>query len=125
MDLFEYQGKQLFARYGIPVDMTAMHRRAAWAALRAGRRLPAVRHYIDPRSGQKRRHHTERQLGRRSQCRGQPWQLHRQRHYRWTERGARGRREQRREQRQAPEQRAIGRGQQPQAPTTTTPGTTS
>lgn len=40
------EAQQLAARYGIPVDMTAMHRRAAWAALRAGRRLPAVRHYM-------------------------------------------------------------------------------
>jgi len=40
------EAQQLAARYGIPVDMRAMHRRAAWAALRAGRRLPAVRHYL-------------------------------------------------------------------------------
>jgi glycosyltransferase involved in cell wall biosynthesis len=32
-------------RYGYPVDLTAMQRRAAWAALRAGRRLLAVRYY--------------------------------------------------------------------------------
>ena len=40
------EARRLAARYGIPVDMTAMHRRAAWAALRAGARLPAVRHYM-------------------------------------------------------------------------------
>jgi glycosyltransferase involved in cell wall biosynthesis len=39
------EARQLAARYGIPVDVTAMHRRAAWAALRGGRRLLAVRHY--------------------------------------------------------------------------------
>jgi glycosyltransferase involved in cell wall biosynthesis len=36
---------QLAARYRIPVDVRSMHRRAAWAALRGGRRLIAVRHY--------------------------------------------------------------------------------
>jgi glycosyltransferase involved in cell wall biosynthesis len=32
-------------RYGIPVDVAAMHRRAAWTCLRAGRRRHALRHY--------------------------------------------------------------------------------
>jgi glycosyltransferase involved in cell wall biosynthesis len=35
----------LAARYSIHVDMSAMHRRAAWVALRAGRRWLATRHY--------------------------------------------------------------------------------
>jgi glycosyltransferase involved in cell wall biosynthesis len=35
----------LAARYGIPVDRAAMHRRAAWLCLRAGHRGSAVRHY--------------------------------------------------------------------------------
>jgi glycosyltransferase involved in cell wall biosynthesis len=35
----------LAARYGIPVDRAAMHRRAAWSCLRAGQRGRAVRHY--------------------------------------------------------------------------------
>ena len=35
----------LAARYSIDVDMAAMHRRAAWVALRAGRRGLAARHY--------------------------------------------------------------------------------
>jgi glycosyltransferase involved in cell wall biosynthesis len=35
----------LAARYGIPVDRAAMHRRAAWTCLRAGHRGQAVRHY--------------------------------------------------------------------------------
>src|SRR5688572_9045550 len=35
----------LAARYGIPVDRAAMHRRAAWTCLRAGDRGRAVRHY--------------------------------------------------------------------------------
>ena len=35
----------LARRYEIPVDMAAMHRRAAWSCLLAGRRLRAVRHY--------------------------------------------------------------------------------
>lgn len=35
----------LAARYGIPVDRAAMHRRAAWICLRAGHRGRAVRHY--------------------------------------------------------------------------------
>ncbi len=39
------EARQLAAWYGIPVDMSAMHRRAAWSALRAGRRALAVRHY--------------------------------------------------------------------------------
>ena len=32
-------------RYGIPVDVAAMHRRAAWTCLRAGQRRHALRHY--------------------------------------------------------------------------------
>ncbi len=39
------EARQVAARYGYRVDMSAMQRRAAWAALRAGRRLIAVRHY--------------------------------------------------------------------------------
>jgi len=39
------EARRLGARYGIPVDVPSMHRRAAWAALRGGRRLIAVRHY--------------------------------------------------------------------------------
>jgi GT2 family glycosyltransferase len=39
------EARCLAARHAIPVDMAAMHRRAAWAALRGGRRLLAVRHY--------------------------------------------------------------------------------
>jgi glycosyltransferase involved in cell wall biosynthesis len=39
------EARQIAARYGYPVDVTAMQRRAAWAALRGGRRLVAVRHY--------------------------------------------------------------------------------
>jgi hypothetical protein len=39
------EAQQLADRYQIPVDLSAMHRRAAWAALRAGRRLTAVRQY--------------------------------------------------------------------------------
>jgi hypothetical protein len=39
------EAQTLASRYGIPVDIAAMHRRAAWAALRRGRRLPALRHY--------------------------------------------------------------------------------
>jgi GT2 family glycosyltransferase len=39
------EARRLAARYGIPVDVLSMHRRAAWAALRGGRRLIAVRHY--------------------------------------------------------------------------------
>jgi len=35
----------LAGRYGIPVDMAAMHRRAAWSCLLAGRRLRAVGQY--------------------------------------------------------------------------------
>jgi hypothetical protein len=37
--------RRLASRYGIRVDMAAMHRRAAWTALRAGRRGDALRHY--------------------------------------------------------------------------------
>lgn len=37
--------KRLAVRYGIAVDIAAMHRRAAWTALRAGRRTAAIRHY--------------------------------------------------------------------------------
>jgi GT2 family glycosyltransferase len=39
------EARRLSVRHGIPVDVTAMHRRAAWTALRGGRRLLAVRHY--------------------------------------------------------------------------------
>jgi len=39
------EARRLAVRYRIPVDETAMQRRAAWSALRAGRRLLAVRHY--------------------------------------------------------------------------------
>jgi glycosyltransferase involved in cell wall biosynthesis len=39
------EARQVATRYGYPVDVTAMQRRAAWAALRGGRRLVAVRHY--------------------------------------------------------------------------------
>jgi glycosyltransferase involved in cell wall biosynthesis len=39
------EARQIAARYGYPVDLPAMQRRAAWAALRAGRRLRAVRYY--------------------------------------------------------------------------------
>jgi glycosyltransferase involved in cell wall biosynthesis len=35
----------LAARYGIPVDRAATHRRAAWACLRAGHRTRAIGHY--------------------------------------------------------------------------------
>jgi glycosyltransferase involved in cell wall biosynthesis len=37
--------RRLARRYGIHVDLAAMHRRAAWTALRAGRRGPAIVHY--------------------------------------------------------------------------------
>jgi len=37
--------RQLAERYRIPVDLAAMHRRAAWTALRGGRRGAAIRHY--------------------------------------------------------------------------------
>jgi glycosyltransferase involved in cell wall biosynthesis len=40
-----HEARRLAARYAIPVDIAAMHRRAAWAALRGGRRLLAIRHY--------------------------------------------------------------------------------
>jgi len=39
------EARTLAARYRYPVDLTAMQRRAAWAALRAGRRVSAVRYY--------------------------------------------------------------------------------
>lgn len=39
------EARQLAARHQIPVDMPAVHRRAAWAALRGGRRVQAVRSY--------------------------------------------------------------------------------
>ena len=39
------EARRLAERYAIPVDLTAMHRRAAWAALRDGRRLLALGHY--------------------------------------------------------------------------------
>ncbi len=41
------EARQIAARYGYPVDLTAMQRRAAWAALRAGRRFLAVRYYAE------------------------------------------------------------------------------
>ena len=40
------EARRIAGRYGFPVDMAAMHRRAAWTALRGGRRLLAVRHYV-------------------------------------------------------------------------------
>jgi glycosyltransferase involved in cell wall biosynthesis len=40
------EARRIADRYGLPVDITAMHRRAAWAALRGGRRLVAARHYV-------------------------------------------------------------------------------
>ena len=45
------EARRLAVRHGIPVDMTAMHRRAAWAALRNGRRLLALRHYAHAVTG--------------------------------------------------------------------------
>ena len=45
------EARRLALRYSIPVDETAMHRRAAWSALRAGRRLRAVRHYASAIAG--------------------------------------------------------------------------
>jgi GT2 family glycosyltransferase len=39
------EARRLAVRHGISVDFAAMHRRAAWAALRGGRRLLALRHY--------------------------------------------------------------------------------
>jgi len=39
------EARQVAARYKYAVDVTAMQRRAAWAALRAGRRMLAVRYY--------------------------------------------------------------------------------
>ena len=39
------EARCLAERYDIPVDLTAMHRRAAWAALRNGRRLLALGYY--------------------------------------------------------------------------------
>ena len=45
------EARQLAERYSIPVDETAMQRRAAWSALRAGRRLLAVRHYASAVAG--------------------------------------------------------------------------
>jgi glycosyltransferase involved in cell wall biosynthesis len=39
------EARRLARRYSIPVDEPAMQRRAAWSALRTGRRLLAVRHY--------------------------------------------------------------------------------
>lgn len=39
------ESRRLAERHGIPVDLAAMHRRAAWTALRGGRRGAAVRHY--------------------------------------------------------------------------------
>jgi glycosyltransferase involved in cell wall biosynthesis len=37
--------RRLAERYDMPVDLAAMHRRAAWTALRGGRRGLAARHY--------------------------------------------------------------------------------
>ena len=45
------EARRLARRYSIPVDVAAMHRRAAWSALRAGRRLRAVRHYASAIAG--------------------------------------------------------------------------
>ena len=39
------EARQLAIRHGIPVDIAAMNRRAAWASVRGGRRLLAVRYY--------------------------------------------------------------------------------
>jgi glycosyltransferase involved in cell wall biosynthesis len=39
------EARRLAVRYTIPVDLMAMHRRAAWSALRAGRRFLAVSYY--------------------------------------------------------------------------------
>ncbi len=39
------EARLLASRHGIPVDLAAMHRRAAWSALRGGQRMLAVRHY--------------------------------------------------------------------------------
>ena len=39
------EARLLARRYSMPVDMTAVERRAAWAALRAGQRWQAVRYY--------------------------------------------------------------------------------
>jgi glycosyltransferase involved in cell wall biosynthesis len=41
------EARLLAGRHRIPVDMTRMHRRAAWTALRSGRRVLALRHYVD------------------------------------------------------------------------------
>jgi GT2 family glycosyltransferase len=45
------EARRLAERYGIPVDLSAMHRRAAWAALRGGRRLLAMRYYAHAVAG--------------------------------------------------------------------------
>lgn len=45
------EARLLAIRYGIPVDEAAMQRRAAWTALRAGRRLLAARHYASAIAG--------------------------------------------------------------------------
>ena len=45
------EAQQLAVRHAIPVDLTAMHRRAAWASLRGGRRLRAVQHYAYAAAG--------------------------------------------------------------------------
>ena len=39
------EARVLAVRHDIPVDMAAMHRRAAWSSMRGGRRLQAARHY--------------------------------------------------------------------------------
>jgi GT2 family glycosyltransferase len=46
VDSMVAEPRELARRYGIPVDLAAMHRRAAWTALRGGRRREAVRHYV-------------------------------------------------------------------------------
>jgi glycosyltransferase involved in cell wall biosynthesis len=40
------EATRLAQRRGVPVDMSAMHRRAAWTLLRGGRRREAVAHYL-------------------------------------------------------------------------------
>jgi glycosyltransferase involved in cell wall biosynthesis len=39
------EARRIAERYGFPVDLAAMNHRAAWAALRGGRRMLAARHY--------------------------------------------------------------------------------
>jgi glycosyltransferase involved in cell wall biosynthesis len=40
------EARQLAFRYGLSIDIAAMHRRAAWTALRGGRRGQAIGHYL-------------------------------------------------------------------------------